>query len=106
MALEIRGLPGGSVQGTRDGGQIENRPEQSTSTVATAQQSSGGDRFSLTSSASKMRALEERIASLPVVDGQRVEATRLALATGSHQIDPDTTADNVLAVERGFAQQE
>lgn len=48
--------------------------------------------------------MEDKISSLPVVDAQRVTETRHALATGSHEIDPASTADNLLTVELALAQ--
>ncbi len=76
------------------------RPSHSSS----AKSSTISDRVSLTASATQLAALEEQIGSLPIVDMNRVAETRHALATGAHQINPESTADNLLATERAFAQ--
>ncbi|MES9850703.1 MAG: flagellar biosynthesis anti-sigma factor FlgM [Candidatus Thiodiazotropha sp. L084R] len=60
---------------------------------------SGGDRVDLTGDASKLQELEGRIADMPIVDAQKVEAVQQALATGSFTIDPQTAADKMLAME-------
>ena len=101
MALEINNLSGGSIQSTGNSGPVEERAKEASSTTTSAAPSSA-DKVSLTSSATQLQALEDQISSLPVVDTKRVEETQLALSTGSHEIDPDTTAEGVLTVERSF----
>lgn len=60
---------------------------------------SSNDKLSLTSSAQQLRALEEQVAELPVVDTQRVQEVQRAIATGSFQIDPAKVADKLLQFE-------
>lgn len=60
---------------------------------------SSSDKLSLTSSAQQLRALEEQVAELPVVDTQRVQEVQRAIATGSFQIDPAKVADKMLQFE-------
>ena len=57
------------------------------------------DSVDITGSAAKLLELESRIADMPVVDAQNVEAVRRALATGSFTIDPQSAADKMLAME-------
>jgi negative regulator of flagellin synthesis FlgM len=102
MALEISSLSGGSVQGSGTSGPVEERAKEANSSTTSAAPSSA-DKVSLTSSATQLQALEDQISSLPVADPQRVEETRLALSTGSHEVNPESTAEGVLAVERSFA---
>ena len=106
MAIEINSISGSSIQSTGDSSQITDRTSQ-TGTAPTdgGNTSASGDRVSLTSSATQLQALEDQISSLPVVDTQRVEATQLALATGTHEVNPETTAEGMLEVERSFAQE-
>ncbi|MDX1561842.1 MAG: flagellar biosynthesis anti-sigma factor FlgM [Gammaproteobacteria bacterium] len=44
--------------------------------------------------------LEEAMDSVPVVDVQRVQAVRDAIASGNYQIDPYLIADKILRLER------
>lgn len=106
MALEINNISGSSIQSTSDSAQLDNQTNQAGSTATVGKTSGGSDRVSLTSSATQMQALEEQISSFPVVDTQRVEATQQALATGSHEVNPETTAEGMLEVERSFAQED
>ena len=98
MASEINSISGSSIQTAGDSSQTG-----STATTDNSARTSG-DRVSLTSSATQLQALEDQVSSLPVVDTQRVEATQHALATGSHEVNPETTAEGMLEVERSFAQ--
>ena len=97
MNIEIRGLSGGLVQNTGDSAKTG---EGGTRPAKTAVGEGQTDRVRLTDSANRLQDLEGRVAGLPVVDTQRVEAVRLELATGDFQIDPVSTADKVLEMER------
>ena len=105
MASEINSISGSSIQTTGDSSQIADRTSQPGTTTTDNSASTSGDRVSLTSSATQLQALEDQISSLPVVDTQRVEATQHALATGSHEVNPETPAEGMLEVERSFAQE-
>ncbi len=103
MNIDIKGLTNGPINS-----QGSNKPTGSTNSNGRAQgtsaQSAGSDKVSFTASATQLGALEEQISSLPIADSNRVAETRHALATGTHQIDPNGTADGLLATERAFAQ--
>ena len=55
--------------------------------------------MSLTDTAARLRKLESTLAQLPVVDRQRVEAPRQAIADGSYRVDPARVAEKLLAFE-------
>lgn len=57
------------------------------------------DTVSLTDSAERLRKLEKILASLPVVDVQRVEGIRKAIDNGVYNIDPLRVADKFLSFE-------
>jgi flagellar biosynthesis anti-sigma factor FlgM len=65
--------------------------------------SAGRDQFSLTSSATQLKALEEQIAAQPSVDTQRVSGVQRAVLSGSFQFEPVVAADNMLSQEKEFA---
>ena len=61
------------------------------------------DSVSLTPVAQLLREAESHVASEPVVDAQRVGATRLAIADGSFNIDPARIADRMMGMEQALA---
>ncbi len=63
----------------------------------------GRDTVSLTGTAQHLRNLEHSLASQPVVDTQRVEATRQAIENGSYQIDPNRIASKMINLERALS---
>lgn len=62
-----------------------------------------GDTVSLTGAAQHLRHLELSLAQQPVVDTQRVEATKRAIDNGTYQIDPGRIASKMIALERALA---
>lgn len=98
MAVEINSLSSGNLKGTGDSGLVTRSglPGGKRSATSTT---SRKDRFDMTGSAGKLLELEARIAAMPIVDAQKVEAVQKALATGSFTIDPQTAADKMLAME-------
>lgn len=63
---------------------------------------SGNDTLSITNTAVQLKALEDQISELPVVDTKRVQEVQRSLATGSFQIDPASVADKMLQFEAGL----
>ena len=104
MAIEITGQNGnGKVLDTRT-----ERPEVNVSRdeANVEQQETGrpstADTVSLTNASSQLRSLESTLAELPVVDTQRVESIKQAIADGSYQIDAQRVADKLLNLEQGL----
>lgn len=57
------------------------------------------DTVSLTDTSMKLRSIENRIESLPVVDSQRVEDVRRSVADGTYAIDAETIASKLVDSE-------
>lgn len=57
------------------------------------------DNVKLTDTAAKLRALEVKIASQPVVDTQRVESVKKAISDGTYKINVNRTAGKMAAFE-------
>jgi len=101
MPIEINGQNNNPVQTDR-----YNRPENSVGrSEPRADQDSTGrpstaDTVSLTDTSAQLRSIENSLASLPVVDTQRVEAIKLAIADGSYQIDAESVADKLINFEQ------
>lgn len=100
MPIQINSLTSRSLKKAESSSQTRHSGKaggsKSTSAVAST---GGGDRLNITGDAGKLQELERRIASMPIVDAQKVEAVQQALANGSFTIDPQTAADKMLAME-------
>lgn len=68
-----------------------------------AQQETGSsaavDSVSLTDTAARLQKLESSIAELPVVDAERVERIRNAIASGEYEVNPERIADKLLDLD-------
>jgi len=101
MPIEITGQNNNPVQTDRN-----NRPENnvSRSEPSVDQQANGrpstADTVSLTETSAQIRSLENSLAELPVVDTQRVESIRQAIADGSYQVNAQTVADKLIDFEQ------
>lgn len=102
MPIELNGL---SRAPAAPNGETSARPERTeTPARETANRAAAAaDTVSLTGTAEQLRRLEESLASLPVVDGQRVEAVRQAITDGSYRVDAGRIADKLLAFEQHLA---
>ena len=100
MPIQINSLSSGNLKGAGESGQVQRSGLPGGSRSATSTTSTNRkDRFNLTGDAGKLQELEGRIANMPIVDAQKVEAVQQALATGSFTIDPQSAADKMLAME-------
>ena len=78
-----------SEGGSRDG-------DKSQSVQAVSQKS---DTVSLTSEATQLQSLQKTIEDTPVVNSERVEALRAAIADGSYTVDASELAQNIVDFE-------
>ena len=100
MAIEINSLSSGNLQNAKDSGNVQRSDgNPAVSRVAAGKVKAKEDTFDKTGSAAMLQELEGRIAQMPVVDAQQVEAVQRALATGSFTIDPQSTAGKLLFME-------
>ncbi len=105
MTIEISGVPGKPIQDTGDSSNVNATSSTNSNNrqAPTSSPSNGGsDRVSLTDSAMQLRALEDRIADLPVVDVQRVSDVQRALATGTLELSEADAANNLVEMEKSF----
>lgn len=104
MAIEINTVSSTSAQVAELSGQqragtqapAEKTPEKS------AGQPGVADQISLTPTAQQLRGLEQQIADQPVVDTQKVDAVKEALANGSFEINPDRIASKLMSLEKAL----
>lgn len=101
MAIEINNVSSTSTQVAELSSQ--QRAGTQAPTEKTAEKSTGQtaavDQVSLTPTAQQLRGLEQQIADQPVVDTQKVEAVKEALANGSFEINPDRIASKMMSLE-------
>jgi negative regulator of flagellin synthesis FlgM len=100
MAIEINSLSSNNLQNVSDSSGVQRtQVNPGMARAAAGKTSTKSDSFKMTLSASKLQELEGRIAQMPIVDAQMVEAVQRSLATGSFTIDPQSAADKMLAME-------
>jgi flagellar biosynthesis anti-sigma factor FlgM len=99
MPIEINSLSSGNLQNVGKGNVQRTDGNPAVSRALAGKVKGKDDSFNKTGSAAMLQELEGRIANMPVVDAQQVEAVRRALATGSFTIDPNSTAGKLLFME-------
>ena len=100
MPIEINSLSSGNLQNVGNNSNVQRTDgNPAVSRVAAGKVKGKDDSFDKTGSAAMLQELEGRIANMPVVDAQQVEAVQRALATGSFTIDPNSTAGKLLFME-------
>ncbi len=96
MAIHISSLSSRNLKGVGKSGQAKKSGSTKGGGAATSTRT---DSLDLTNNAGKLLELEGRIANMPIVDAQKVEAVQQALANGSFTIDPQSAAEKMLAME-------
>ena len=101
MPIEITGQNNSPVQTDRNTRPENNvgRSEPTVDQEASSGRPSTADTVSLTETSAQLRSIESSLAALPVVDAQRVESIKQAIADGSYQIDSQTVADKLIDFE-------
>lgn len=99
MAIEINSLTSNSLRNVGDDSAVSRTQVNPALSRVAEKVKAKSDTFDKTGSAAKLQELEARIAQMPVVDAQHVEAVQRALATGSFTIDPQSTAGKLLYME-------
>ncbi len=100
MAIEINGpgtLP--SPTTSRDESQANNKPGHSDAAAADTGKSSTSDTVSVTDTAAQLTRAEAALAERPVVDAQRVESIKQAIAAGTYEVDAERVADRMVKFE-------
>lgn len=58
------------------------------------------DQVSMTAQAKTLQALEKQLGNLPIVDGNKVDQIKQAIANGSFEMNPDRVAHKLLSFEQ------
>jgi len=100
MAIDITGLTSTNVQDSSSNAQAKSVTNSATpSQSPTPANAPPTDSVTLTESAAKLQQLERNLSSVPVVDQNRVEGLRKAIAAGEYEIDPARTAEKFIQLE-------
>jgi negative regulator of flagellin synthesis FlgM len=104
MAIEINNVTTTPSQVAETGAQPRPAPQPAAdkSTGRSAPQTQSTDQVSLTPTAQQLRGLEQQIANQPVVDTQKVNAVKEALASGSFEVDPNRIAGKMMSLEKAL----
>lgn len=104
MAIEINNVSHTSGQVTELSGQHREPAQPATDKAADKSnaQTTRGDQVSLTPTAQQLRTLEDKIAAQPVVDTQKVNAVKDALANGSFEINAERIAGKMMSLEKAL----
>lgn len=104
MAIEINNVSHSSGQITELSGQHREAAQPSTEKAAEKSNAptNRGDQVSLTPTAQQLRSLEEQVAAQPVVDTQKVNAVKDALANGSFEINAERIAGKMMSLEKAL----
>jgi len=86
----IRSIQGGSVA------ESQTRGTKSGSAGGASGAGAGSPRVELSPLGSQLAGIEASLADVPVVDVQRVEEIKLAIAEGRFKVNPDVIADKLL----------
>ena len=86
------------------GAPVENQgtENKNSSSAESGNTSSSADQVSLTGGARQLLELETRLASVPVVDSQRVESVRSAVENGTFTINPERIAEKLMSLEEAL----
>lgn len=104
MAIDdIKGLPPARVQNNGDGGRVKAQHGGSPDTARREDTAAPTDTINLTDTAQRLRELEKSVASLPVVDPQRVDAVKKALADETYQVRPERVAEKLVGFENALS---
>jgi len=100
MPIEIvNGSPNRVPYDTGEGSQINGARSEPSIDQQQSGRPATHDTVSLTDTATNLQKINQEINELPVVDTQRVEAIRQAIASGNYEVDAQRTAEKMVALE-------
>jgi len=103
MALDINSLTNSQTQSSSENSRVQVARSEPTQAQQETGKPSTSDTVSLTGTAERLQKLENSLASLPVVDPQRVESVRQALNEGSLNMNSSEVADKMISFERALS---
>ena len=89
MVIEFNGLPPSKPPKAGADAPVKTGREDAKAQQGESEGPAAADKISLTDAVSRLQKLEQRLADLPVVDSQRVEALKKIIAEGSYNVGYD-----------------
>lgn len=104
MANDITSLTNGRTQlsGDRQIQSLKRDENQAVGQGFGNDGSSSSDKVSLTSTAAKLKALEQKLSKQPDVDMDKVSQIKSAISDGKYNVDPHQVADKMMNFEEKF----
>ena len=82
----------------------QSAPDNTSSATTANSQSGGNEEVQITSTASQLASLGQKLSSMPAVDQNRVARITQSLADGSYRISADRIASGLLQSDHALAQ--
>ncbi len=98
MAIEINNITSTKAQRSTDDTKLNQSSDQPAAQQETGK-SSATDTVSLSDNAVQLGKVEHSVATTPVIDTQRVEQLKQAIANGSYEVDAKQVADKLMQFE-------
>lgn len=98
MPIDINGISSTKIHGPTDDSQLKKPVEQPAQQMQ-SEQSSTSDTVSLSDDAVQLGKIDNTSVAAPVIDTQRVEQVKKAIADGSYEVDPAKVADKLMQFE-------
>ena len=98
MSIDINGITPNKIHGPPDESQVNQQVQKQPAKTETGQ-SSTADTISLSDNAVSLGKLNHTVESSPVIDTQRVEQVKQAIADGSFKVDAEQVAEKMMKFE-------
>lgn len=103
MAIEITGPPSApNPPGTGEGTEVKVGRSETSVSQQEAGKPSTTDTVTLTETAAQLNRLANTLSNLPVVDTQRVEGIKRAIANGTYELDANRLAEKMVGFEQNL----
>ena len=106
MPININQVTSSTTHSKRSGDQGNITNINASSKKSTQQSGSAAlspDLINLTDSASRIKALEEQVARLPIVDTKRIEQIKNSINNGTYEIKAEQIAEKMIRLEKELA---
>jgi negative regulator of flagellin synthesis FlgM len=102
MSNDISGINSGRSHQANDRQTQGVGKETGSANTRGARETGSQDKVVLTDMASRLKSLEQKLATQPDVDQAHVDRVRDAIARGEYRVDPERVADKMMGFEQDF----
>jgi negative regulator of flagellin synthesis FlgM len=104
MANTINGYPGNGATSVGTNRTTQPPARDTSAAITPNPQSEGGDQVRITSTASQLATLGQKLSALPPVNSARVAQISQSLANGTYSISADKIASGLMQSDQALAQ--